>query len=296
MTGPAALNPTIRRRRLGRELRRLRVARSLRLEDVAAHLGVAPSTLSRIETGQAPTRTSYLKAMLELYQLDDPEQSRFLTDLAREAQRKPWWTGHAGLLPAHAGPYLDLEALASRARIYCTQILPGLLQTGDYTTAACRAVLPGYTAGQVRILQAIQARRQELARNAGLSIHLVVEESVLLTPVGGGTVMAGQLRQLLTFAADPAITIQVAQLSRARPVISLPFTALDFTDPADPSVVCYGVVAGEVIFTTSENHVSTAQAAFTSLSEAALPGEASAELIKDLAGRYGSQKKDAANP
>ena len=38
--------------------RRLREARLLRLEDVAARLGVAPSTLSRIETGLAPARTS----------------------------------------------------------------------------------------------------------------------------------------------------------------------------------------------------------------------------------------------
>jgi DNA-binding XRE family transcriptional regulator len=51
-TGPAA-----RRRALGTALRQLREERSLRLEEVAARLGVAPSTLSRIETGKAPTRT-----------------------------------------------------------------------------------------------------------------------------------------------------------------------------------------------------------------------------------------------
>lgn len=45
---------------LGSELRALRQARSLRLEDVAAKLEVAPSTLSRIETGKAPTKMSYL--------------------------------------------------------------------------------------------------------------------------------------------------------------------------------------------------------------------------------------------
>jgi hypothetical protein len=39
------------------------------LEDIAATLDVAPSTTSRIETGKAPTRTSYLAVMLELDQL-----------------------------------------------------------------------------------------------------------------------------------------------------------------------------------------------------------------------------------
>ena len=67
------VGPTIRRRRLGSDLRRLREQRSLRLEEVAGQLGVAPSTLSRIETGKAPTRTSYLALLLNLYGVDDPD-------------------------------------------------------------------------------------------------------------------------------------------------------------------------------------------------------------------------------
>jgi len=56
--GPASAGPTMRRRRLGADLRQLREQNSLRLEEVADHLGVAPSTLSRIETGKAPTRSN----------------------------------------------------------------------------------------------------------------------------------------------------------------------------------------------------------------------------------------------
>jgi ribosome-binding protein aMBF1 (putative translation factor) len=44
------------RRRLGTRLREPRLARGMALEEPAARLGVAPSTLSRIETGRAPTR------------------------------------------------------------------------------------------------------------------------------------------------------------------------------------------------------------------------------------------------
>src|SRR5438045_698893 len=59
--------PTVRRRRLGTELRRLREAHALKLEEAAERLGLAPSTLSRIETGKAPTRSAYLTTMLEMY-------------------------------------------------------------------------------------------------------------------------------------------------------------------------------------------------------------------------------------
>ena len=68
--------PAASRHRLGIELRRLREARSLRLEDVAARLGVVPSTLCRIGTGKAPAKAEYLALMLDTYGIDDPRTAR----------------------------------------------------------------------------------------------------------------------------------------------------------------------------------------------------------------------------
>jgi len=55
------LGPTVRRR--AARCRASGVcgeAHSLKLEEVAENLGLAPSTLSRIETGKAPTKSAYL--------------------------------------------------------------------------------------------------------------------------------------------------------------------------------------------------------------------------------------------
>src|SRR5271155_5642123 len=93
-------DPTISRQRLGIKLRELREARSLRLEDVAAKLDIRPSTVSRIETGLAPTRVSYLSVMLDLYGIDNPEQRRMLADIAWAGQRKEWWAAYNDVLPA----------------------------------------------------------------------------------------------------------------------------------------------------------------------------------------------------
>ena len=81
------IGPTVRRRRLGSELRRLRESQSMKLEEVADQLGLAPSTLSRIETGKAPTRSAYLTSMLEMYGVDDSAQRQVLTELARDGHR-----------------------------------------------------------------------------------------------------------------------------------------------------------------------------------------------------------------
>src|SRR6266851_5828786 len=127
--GPASAGPTMRRRRLGADLRQLREQNSLRLEEVADHLGVAPSTLSRIETGKAPTRTSYLAFMLNLYGVADPARRRLLMDLAREGQRKGWWMAYDDVLPPGMGTYLGLEAEASALLTFQEQVALRLVPT-----------------------------------------------------------------------------------------------------------------------------------------------------------------------
>jgi transcriptional regulator with XRE-family HTH domain len=129
----ASIGPTVRRRRLGTELRRLREANSIKLEEVADRLGVAPSTLSRIETGKAPTRPAYLSEMLKLYGVEDPGQRQVLIDMAREGHRKSWWAVYEDRCPQvrdarrpGAGPSL---------RAFESLVLHGLLQTERYARA-----------------------------------------------------------------------------------------------------------------------------------------------------------------
>src|SRR5260370_38672002 len=108
--------PTVRRRRLGAELRRLREAHSLKLEEVAEKLGLAPSTLSRIETGKAPTKSAYLMAMLEMYKVEDLGARKVLVDMAREGHRKGWWSVYDHVLPTGFAHYGCLQAEASGLR------------------------------------------------------------------------------------------------------------------------------------------------------------------------------------
>src|SRR5260370_7444050 len=85
-----SVGPTVRRRRLGSELRRLRESHSIKLEEVAERLGLAPSTLSRIETGKSPTRTADLISFFDPHGLHDPSQRQLLLEMAREGHRKGW--------------------------------------------------------------------------------------------------------------------------------------------------------------------------------------------------------------
>src|SRR5579859_4338540 len=110
--------PTVRRRRLGAELRRLRDGRGMKLDEVANHLGLVASTLSRIETGKAPIRTRYLNDLLDLYEITDPGMRRVLVEMAREGHRKGWWSDYDDVLPSGFDVYVGLEAEARELRAY----------------------------------------------------------------------------------------------------------------------------------------------------------------------------------
>jgi transcriptional regulator with XRE-family HTH domain len=279
------VGPTIRRRRLGTDLRRLREAKALKLEDVAGHLGVAPSTLSRIETGKAPTRTSYLSIMLDLYGVTDPAQRRALADLALEGQRRGWWTDNDELLPAGAGTYLGLEAEARALRAFGTQVVHDLLQTEDYARAVIAASRPELAAEQADRLLAVQLRRQEvLCGGDSITLRLVLDESVLLRLVGSPEVMRGQLEHLIDAGARPTVMVQVLPLASApRQVLAGPFGILSFDDPGDGEVACGEGIRGQVLIEERDTEIQSLRLAFDALSLSAMSPTASASLMRELA-------------
>src|SRR5580704_8299430 len=80
-------SPTVRRRRLALELRRLREAARLTCEEVAEHLECSASKISRVETGRVSVSPRDVRDMLELYGV--PEQQRdSLVQLSRDSRQR----------------------------------------------------------------------------------------------------------------------------------------------------------------------------------------------------------------
>lgn len=275
------VSSAVRRRRLGSELRRLRESRSLRLEDVAACLDVAPSTVCRIETGKAPTRTSYLAVMLDMYGVDDPEERRLMEDMAREGQFREWWADCNDLLPRGVGSFLGLESAASEVRVFATDVVPGLVQVRGYAVAAIAASRPDLTDDQVKRLVALQSRRQQLL-DGGAELHLILDEAVLRRTIGTPGVMAEQLERLLAVGARSWVRLQVLTFATPRLVVSGSFTVLSFADSADTDVAYFTGMKGQVVRQERETDVRATRAGFDQLSDAALPLRDSADLTRAL--------------
>lgn len=236
---PATPSPTARARRLRYELRRLREEAGLTHSEVAHRLEWSPSKLSRIETGQSRVNTGDVADLLGVYGISDETSREALIQLAREARRRGWWTRYTDVLGS--GTYIGLEAEASAIHTFESQFVPGLLQTEDYA----RAVISD---GQVRPdpedverrVTARMARKELFTRPEPPELWAVLDESVILRPVGGPAVMRDQLRHLIEVSTRPnaTVTLQILPLSTgAHPGMNGPFVILRFQNPKDPPMV-----------------------------------------------------------
>lgn len=278
-----SVGPTVRRRRLGSELRRLREAQSIKLEEVAERLGLAPSTLSRIETGKAPTRSAYLNSMLDLYGVDDPGQKQMLVEMAREGHRKGWWQVWEDVLPTGFGIYVGLEAEAASLRVYEAQVVHGLLQTEEYARAVMTTVRRRHSPEEIERLVKLRMQRQEaLVKAEPLELWIILDEAVIRRSMGPPELMRRQLDHMCEIGLMPNVTLQILEFSSGlHPALNGPFVIIEFPERFDPDVVYSEGVAGQSYIEERDREVRARVEAFDLLRATALPPSDSAELIRE---------------
>src|SRR5215218_1963474 len=108
---PGVQSPTVRRRRLGQELRQLRDAAGLTIEEVAKRLEVSPAKISRIDTGHVGVRPRDVLDLLDLYDIQGTHRDNLLT-VTREARQPGWWHSYSDLLSEGTDIWVGLETEA----------------------------------------------------------------------------------------------------------------------------------------------------------------------------------------
>lgn len=279
--------PTVRRRRLAGELRRLREAAELTIDEVGEKLECSASKISRIETGHVGVTPRDVRDMLELYGLMGDEREA-LVQLAREARKRGWWHAYNEVF---TGTFVGLEADASSLRAYQALLVPGLLQTERYARTVIRALRPDADETELKRRVAARMARQELLTDpAPPEYWAVIDEAVLRRRVGGCEVMAEQVSRLLEVARLPHVTLQVVPFGAgAHPGMEGPFLILGFPEQADPDVV-YVDSTSSGLYLEMPDDVRRYTLMFDHLRATALKPDDSVELIAESAERLGAEQ------
>ncbi len=288
MTRPS---PTVRRRRLRSELRRLRTELGLTIEDVQERTGgdIRISTLSRWETGERSVRPNDLRALLDVYELTEGEEREALLTLCRQAKERGWWQSYGSAVPGWFQVYVGLESEASEIHQYAAELVPGLLQTADYYRAFLSA-----SPADAEISRKVDLRlaRQErlTAADDAPELWAVLNEAVIRRNVGPNGTMRAQLARLVELADLPNVTLQVLPFGAGvHPAMDGGFSILGFPEPSDPSVVYLENAAGSV-YLEELAEVARFDRMFSHIIAKALSPEDSRRLLGRLAASVGDDE------
>ncbi|MFI1592002.1 helix-turn-helix domain-containing protein [Streptomyces halstedii] len=275
------MGQTIRSRRLGSDLRQLRRKADLTAEAVGTELGFSQSKMSRIESGDVRVSRTDLKALLALYEVTDEKQIAAFLDAAKDAKSRGWWIAYEDALPREYRDFIALEGTAAGIRTFQGLIMPGLMQTPDYTRhiiTAGPAVLPP---GHVDSLIKVRMERQSiLDGEQPPKMWAIVTEGALRQAVGGYTVMLDQLHHLTRLTERSNITLQVLPFEAgAHAGVQSSFVLFDF--PVDPSIACVENLTG-TLFMDQPGQLDAHSDAFDNLRASALSPAESLTRITDI--------------
>jgi hypothetical protein len=206
-------NPTVARIRLATFFRDARERSGRSLDELSRFLGVSAPQASRLDTGARGFRPGDVSRLAEWYGLH-PDEVAPLMHLAEESRRREWWQ-QIDLDDAYR-TLIGMEQAARTISEYCPHVIPGLLQTRDYASAAAAIASPEVDLSVERVERAVEVRmrRQEiLRRSKPPRLTVVIDEVVLARGTQDSSIMRIQLEHLRAAAEAPAVTVQVIPFS-----------------------------------------------------------------------------------
>ncbi|WP_149184752.1 helix-turn-helix transcriptional regulator [Streptomyces sp. TRM49041] len=278
-------SPTVRRRRLSIELKKLREANGFTCAQVGDALDWSGSKVNRMETGHGRVQPSDIDALCRFYGTDD-DLREFLKSLARQAKTRGWWQAHGSSgVPPWFSVYIGLEQDISTFRQYQCEFLPGLMQTPAYAAELHRATNQLSDNDVERAVKIRMDRQAMLTRPGAPDAWFIVHEAALRNVIGDQGLMHEQLERILEGAELPSVTIQVLPFDAGSYPATGPFTMLRFPDPEDPDIV-YRDGITDAVYLEQEHDVSEYGKAFDKLRASAASPQRSTQLIRSLVKEY----------
>ncbi|MFG2945155.1 helix-turn-helix domain-containing protein [Streptomyces adustus] len=274
--------PTERQRRLGAELRKMRLAAGATTEYAAGLLGIDRTRLSNMESGIRPFSGDRIRTLACNYACTDKSYVDALTAIADDKERG-WWESYRGTLPAGLLDIAELEWHAVRVRTAQVMHVPGLLQTEDYARAVFAAVLPALTRLEVELRVAHRMTRQQvLQRDKPLAYVAYVHEAALRMPYGGIEQTRQQLNHLAAQSERDTVDVRVIPTG----VGGFPGAghALLYADGVVPPLDTVQLDSAHgPEFTGAEAQLTKYRSHLDWMDDAALPQAASRDLIRNVA-------------
>lgn len=201
--------PTERQKRLGAELRKMRLTAGVTTEYAAGLLGIERTRLSNMESGIRPFSAERVRTLANNYGCTDQAYVEALVAMAG-ANKRGWWEQYRGTLPQRLLDVAELEWFATALRTLQTVHVPGLLQLSGYARAVFDSALPPLPKAEVelRVAQRVQ-RQQVLERENPVKYVAYVHELALRMQFGGRRTTREQLHYLCEMSERDNVDVRI---------------------------------------------------------------------------------------
>jgi transcriptional regulator with XRE-family HTH domain len=225
-----AISPTVRRRRLGSEIKRLRDAARVSGGTLAKKIGTSQPQLSRVENARGKLTAAQLEKMIKVFGVDERKAEEMRT-LRRDGDVLGWWEQYSDVMPDNVELLIGLEAGAAWEQTYQDAFIPGLLQTPEYARAVISSAAPFLRSADLPRLVQLRADRQQRLTAADFRLTAVINEAALHRWVGGREIMYAQLRHLLDVQHNATVEVLVLPYEAGEhPAQGQSFTLLTFPE------------------------------------------------------------------
>lgn len=277
-------------RELGEQLRLLRERAGISGAELARRLAWPPTMVSRMESGKRDSTTVDVVMYAVACGLTLP-QAEPLLELTRLSERRQGYWLSDKRIGGSLQSLIFHESSASGSIIYEPQVIPGLLQTADYTRARIAAREPELTdeelAGAVRTRE---ERRRILHWKKPRRFAFYVAEQALRLQVGSGAIMHEQLLHIVLTSALQNVALRVVPSAAGEwSAFGGPFRLMEYEQHAPVVYLDHVRVGG--LFLEDRAYVESYYGLLPMLTDVALDEGESREFAAELADAYdrGSQ-------
>jgi hypothetical protein len=206
-----AYGATVAKRRLARRLYELRRESGHTANHVCDLLDWGRGKVGRFEANHwKRPEMSDIRDLLRVYGVDEAVREE-LEQLAIKARARPWWRDYSEVFE---NEFPGFEDDASRIRVCMPLVLPGLLQTQDYTEALMR-VASRPPAVQRKTVEARLRRQEILDRSDGTAPKLtaVITEASLMYRWGTKDERREQIEHLVEMGRRPNVELRIQRFA-----------------------------------------------------------------------------------
>ncbi|MER7707507.1 helix-turn-helix transcriptional regulator [Kitasatospora sp. NPDC097605] len=282
-------NPTLRQRRLGVELRRMREQAGFGGSQLARAIGATPAQITQMEAGKTGISVERLRTIAATCMCVNEPLIDALAEIITERGKPGWWEEYRDALATDFLENAELEGHANRLVTYTVTFVPGLLQTSGYASAVFGNSIPPLPHHEVDLRTVFRMRRQQVVRSGAVPYTAYIHEAALRMRFSGAEVFTDQLDALLEVSEGSTISVRVVPFA----VDGLPSPSENFTY-AEGSIPELDTVQidtglGCQIF-DAPAHVAKFRAVLAQMESNSLSEEKSRDLIQSIkkeAGRRG---------